>query len=303
MQCDIEGRPVPPPRTDYYVYGYYGYYDDPNKPFYIGKGTGKRAWVHLAACKRSRSPSLFYQWLRGLFASGRTPVVRLLHVGMTNTEACDKEIELISRWGRIDRKTGCLTNQTDGGEGATGWVCSPELRVKRSEARKGKPLSLETRAKLSESRRGKTHGPEARAKISEAGRGRIPSPETLAKRSKSLRGKPKSPEHRNKIREALKGRRPSPVAFTRSSEVMKGKAKSPEHRAKISASLKGKAKSPEQVAKMSKPAASFSLATGETRKVYPSAAATASDGFCPSAIAKVCKGTRSHHKGLGWRYA
>lgn len=100
---------------DYYVYGYF----EPGfeTPFYIGKGRRTRATDHLWIYKQSASQCLFYEWLRDLAARGITPDVRLLHEDMADEDAKAKEVELITFWGRIDTETGCLTNQTAGGDG------------------------------------------------------------------------------------------------------------------------------------------------------------------------------------------
>jgi len=105
-------------------------------------------------------------------------------------------------------------NATLGGEGAQGYVHSPEARVKMSapksaqaRARMSKAklnMSAETRAKMADvaskrsftperrakmaaSASGKAHSPETRAKMSAAKIGKKQSPETCAKRSASLR--------------------------------------------------------------------------------------------------------------------
>ena len=44
-------------------------------------------------------------------------VIDVIHENINKEEAIKIEIELISKYGRIDKGTGCLTNLTDGGEG------------------------------------------------------------------------------------------------------------------------------------------------------------------------------------------
>jgi hypothetical protein len=97
----------------------YGYFEPGSEePFYIGKGFWGRARSHLNDFKKSSTDGgLFYARLRELAAKGITPEVRILHEGMTDSEARDKEIYLIDRYGRIDIGTGCLCNHTRGGEG------------------------------------------------------------------------------------------------------------------------------------------------------------------------------------------
>ena len=77
-------------------------------PYYIGKGTGSRAW-------RRGSP----------------PPERIIVQEWTSeAEACQAEIFLIAFYGRKDRGTGILRNFTDGGEGTSGREWTPEQRRK-----------------------------------------------------------------------------------------------------------------------------------------------------------------------------
>ena len=71
---------------------------------------------------------LFYARLRELNAKEITPDVRILHEGLTDQDAKDREIDLIERWGRIDIGTGCLCNHTRGGDGVSGTKYTPSRR-------------------------------------------------------------------------------------------------------------------------------------------------------------------------------
>mgnify|MGYP002634187819 FL=1 len=172
-------------------------------PYYIGKGEGQR--INKSAGRRFKLPPKDQR--------------KVLADGLTEPEAFEYEIALISLLGRKDQGTGCLRNFTDGGEGASGAVRSTETRTKLSAAFSGRPLSPETRAKMSAAKRNQS--PETRAKISAAKRN--PSPETRAKLSAALKGRTfegrvLSAEHRTKISAA-------------------GRNRSPETRAKVSAAL------------------------------------------------------------------
>ena len=83
-----------------------------------------------------------------------------------------EERRLIAFYGRIDNKTGCLRNLTDGGEGMSN--PSSSLREKLSRAHKGIPWSA-VRAKT------RNHSAETIAKMSESRKGHIVSEETRAK--------------------------------------------------------------------------------------------------------------------------
>jgi NUMOD3 motif len=125
-----------------------------------------------------------------------------------------------------------LTNQTDGGEGGSGF--SEEVRRKMSETQRGNKKSLglvqseETRRKISDALRGRKHSEEHRMNNAEARRGKKASEETRRKMSESRKGRKPSEEHLAKIR--------------RSAEARRGKKLGPlseEHRGRISASLIG----------------------------------------------------------------
>lgn len=88
-------------KTDYYVY----FHINPvkNQIFYVGKGRGKRAWS-----KHNRNPF----WQNTVDKYGW--IVNIVEEGLTNAEACEREIFYIKKIGRIN-----LCNLTDGGEGGT----------------------------------------------------------------------------------------------------------------------------------------------------------------------------------------
>jgi hypothetical protein len=86
-------------------------------PYYIGKGKGKRAWVHGANdCIHPPKDKKYIIILEG---------------GLSNIGALALERRYIRWYGRIDRRTGILRNKTDGGDGSVGTVQSPEHIRKR----------------------------------------------------------------------------------------------------------------------------------------------------------------------------
>ena len=205
----------------YYVYMYLR---EDGTPYYVGKGTGKRAYV-----KGHR---------KVLPPKDKSRIV-LDKQNLTEEEAFKHEIDTIAFYGRKDLGTGILLNFTAGGEGTSGAIISEEHRRKISEFYKVNPRSEEARKKIREANIGKIYTEEHRRKISESVKRnnearrnngdffsssqkvRIHTEETKRKMSESHKGKVISEEARNKIREA-----------------QKGKIYTEEHRRKISESVK-----------------------------------------------------------------
>jgi len=88
-------------------------------------------------------------WLRSL----NCRPVSVLMLDVLSCESDFWERELIAMF----RAGGRLTNNTDGGDGAPGRICTSETRKRMSEARRGRAHSLETRQKIALSRTGKPH--------------------------------------------------------------------------------------------------------------------------------------------------
>lgn len=161
-------------RSNFYVYAYLR---DDGSPYYIGKGTGRRAY------QKNKKTHKFVN------IPSKEKIVILLD-NLTEEYALEKEKEFISIYGRkIDG--GILINVTEGGE--KGFACM-----------KGKKHTEESKKKMSESHKGKTvwnkglvgaqtHSEETRKKLSETGKG-----------NKSRTGQKQSEEERKKKSETLK---------------------------------------------------------------------------------------------------
>lgn len=114
-------------------------------------------------------------------------------------------LEIVSR-GRRDLGLGALVNMTDGGDGASGYVMSPEQIAKIANSKLGKPLSAECRAKISKTRTGAQLSDDHRANISLGLMGRVPTAETRAKLSAIHKGRIISPEQITQIVATMTGR-------------------------------------------------------------------------------------------------
>lgn len=162
-----DGRPI------YYLYRHLR--RDTGKPFYVGIGKVYDADVN------TKSTNTYYRrafagskgrsnphWHNTVENAGGYEVEIMLDE-LTKTEACAKEKEFVSLYGRSNvREDGLLCNLTDGGDGTKGWVCTPEISKKFSESRKGKPRNREAVRRMVEYNTGKKRSEEAKLNMREA---------------------------------------------------------------------------------------------------------------------------------------
>ena len=101
------------PPNGYYVYVYLR---EDNTPYYVGKGSGPRAWViHHNGKKGIRRPTCDSR-------------IIIVSYGLTELWSLALERRLIRWYGRKDNETGILRNKTDGGDGACNVVMTDEKR-------------------------------------------------------------------------------------------------------------------------------------------------------------------------------
>jgi hypothetical protein len=137
-------------------------------PFYVGKGNRSR--VYRLSKRNPHHKNIVAKY-------GRQNI--LIGSLQCSTEALAFELEI----GMIKclRRMGAeLTNRTNGGEGCTGLVVSPEARAQISASltgRKGTPWSDEQRAKFRAATVGRKRTPEQCARIGNAHRGKVVSDE------------------------------------------------------------------------------------------------------------------------------
>ena len=162
----------------FYVYAYLRI---DGTPYYIGKGSGQRAWrAHHKIVNKK---------FNGIPLPQTTNRIVILESGLTEVGAFALERRYIKWFGRKDNDTGILRNRTDGGEGGSGIINSEETRKRKSEANKGQGLGRKLSEETKKKMRGRTYSPEVRAKMG-APKGTVPSEETRKKISEARKGKP-----------------------------------------------------------------------------------------------------------------
>jgi hypothetical protein len=124
--------------TDNARYYVYLYLRQDGTPYYVGKGSGTRAWstnklINLPVDKNN---------------------IIIVGKNLYESEAFLLEKKLIREYGRKDMNTGILRNLTDGGDGIVGW----DGINKTYDERFGKEKSLIVKLKKSKSMMGKNKG-------------------------------------------------------------------------------------------------------------------------------------------------
>ena len=188
--------------------------------FYVGKGTVRRARYMVRNSYHDRVVEKY----------GRENI----GVGFMECSNEDNAFELEKGLIKCLRRSGIrLTNMTDGGEGGSGYVASPELIARRSASNVGRKRTEEQRARISAAVTGRKLSEEQRASHAKKMTGRKASEETKAKMREAAKGKklpPFSDEHRANLSKAHVG-------------ISNGK-RTPEQRAYMASKMKGIKRNP-----------------------------------------------------------
>ena len=148
---------------DFYVYLHMK--ETTNEVFYVGKGNDNRF-------KSIKNRSKYWKHV----AEKHGAISYIIAHRLTEQEAFLLEKKLILKYGRRDLGTGSLVNLTEGGEGVSGYIFTPERREQ-----------------CSRDSTGRKHTKEHKEYMSQIMKGRVFSDETLEKMSKARIGKKLDP--------------------------------------------------------------------------------------------------------------
>jgi hypothetical protein len=141
----------------------YEYLRSDGTPYYIGKGKEARA---------------FHPYYRAVATPKDKERIRFVATELSEPDALQAEMFLIFMHGRKDKRTGCLRNLTDGGEGTSGHTHTDEWKLAASKRMKGHIKSPLTCSRISSAKKGKPVSLAQKQSISRALKGRLFSDDT-----------------------------------------------------------------------------------------------------------------------------
>ena len=184
------------------------------EPFYVGKGNGDRCKAHIRLYGENKFKD---NKIKKILSLGLNLISLKIYENLSEKESFDNELNLINIIGRSNLKLGPLTNLTNGGEGVSGAVYSPEIKLKKSLAvslaNRDRKWTDEAKLKVAESNKGRKHTDETRLKISKANKGKKRTDEFKQKTSelkignKCSLGRKWTDESKLKVSIANKGRK------------------------------------------------------------------------------------------------
>lgn len=174
-----------------------------NDKKYIGitKTSIHKRWGKNGSGYKNNKQPLFYRAIEKYGWENFEHII--LYDGLSQQDACDKEVELIAEYNTQNPKFG-YNIQPGGQLGNRGVTFSEESKRKMSEAKKGRHLTEEHKRNISESNIGHkpcVHTEESKRKLSEANKGKKLSEETKQKISESLKGIKRSSKSLQKRKE------------------------------------------------------------------------------------------------------
>ena len=167
------------------MYYTYCYLNEEGRPYYIGKGSGGRA----------------YDLNHSVSLPPRDRIL-LLKDNLTEEESFRHEVYMIEVLGRKNQGTGILENMTKGGKQPPTFILHSEETKSKMRQRRH---SEETKRKIGAASKARMNEDE-KQKLSNLWKGRPLTQETKDKLSKSLKGIRRSEETREKMRIAAKKR-------------------------------------------------------------------------------------------------